>query len=56
LQIRAKLYALLRAFFAERAVLEVDPPILATTSVTDLHIDSIKAQMGDTPAYLQTSP
>ena len=56
MQIRAKLYALLRVFFAERAVLEVDPPILATTSVTDLHIDSIKAQMGDTPAYLQTSP
>jgi lysyl-tRNA synthetase class 2 len=46
----------MRVFFAERAVLEVDPPVLATTSVTDLHIESIRAQMGDISAYLQTSP
>lgn len=53
---RAKLFALLRAFFAERSVLEVDPPLLAKTSVTDVHIESVKAQMGDTPSFLQTSP
>lgn len=53
---RAKLFAVLRAFFAERSVLEVDPPLLAKTSVTDVHIESVKAQMGDTPSFLQTSP
>jgi len=53
---RAELLAYLRTFFAEQSVLEVDPPSLATTSVTDLNIASIKAQMGRTSGYLQTSP
>lgn len=35
---------------------EVDPPLLATTSVTDLHIETINATMGGTASYLQTSP
>ena len=47
---------MLRAFFAERSVLEVDPPLLATTSVTDPYIESISAQMGGEISYLQTSP
>ena len=53
---RAKLLSALRVFFAQRSVLEVDPPLLAKTSVTDVHIESIKAQMGNTSCYLQTSP
>ena len=53
---RANLLSALRVFFAERSVLEVDPPLLAKTSVTDVHIESIKAQMGNTSSYLQTSP
>jgi lysyl-tRNA synthetase class 2 len=47
---------LLREFFAERSVLEVDPPLLATTSVTDPHIQSISARMGGEVSYLQASP
>ncbi len=50
------LLAFLRQFFAERSVLEVDPPLLATTSVTDPYIESISAQMGGEISYLQTSP
>ena len=53
---RAKLFALLRAFFVEGSVLEVDTPSLATTSVTDINIESINAQMGNSLGYLQTSP
>lgn len=34
----------------------MDPPSLATTSVTDLHIESINAQVAETSGYLQTSP
>jgi lysyl-tRNA synthetase class 2 len=56
LQARAKLLALLRRFFAENAVLEVDPPLLAKTSVADPYIESINAQMGGQSSYLQTSP
>ena len=37
-------------------MLEVDPPSLATTSVTDIHIESINAIIGETSGYLQTSP
>jgi len=37
-------------------VLEVDPPSLATASVTDIHIESINAIIGETSGYLQTSP
>ena len=37
-------------------MLEVDPPSLATTSLTDIHIESINAIIGETLGYLQTSP
>jgi lysyl-tRNA synthetase class 2 len=56
LHIRAQLYALIRRFFAEHSVLEVDPPSLATTSVTDPNIESIVAEVGEISGYLQTSP
>lgn len=50
---RAKLNSEIRAFFAERAVLEVETPLLATYSVSDPHIESIRSDDG---RYLQTSP
>ena len=53
---RAGLLAQIRHFFAERTVLEVDPPLLATTSVTDINIDSIVATVEGDSHYLQTSP
>jgi lysyl-tRNA synthetase class 2 len=62
---RGQVLAELRSFFQQRKVLEVDVPVLATTSVTDRNIDSISATVSggsgaDDPCrpsvYLQTSP
>jgi lysyl-tRNA synthetase class 2 len=50
---RAELLADIRAFFAERGVLEVQTATLAEHTVTDLHIESMA--VGDR-GYLQTSP
>src|SRR3990167_5451324 len=62
LQTRAKLIANIRAFFAERDVLEVDTPLMCHTSVTDPFIESIptlfKSHVNceENYYYLQTSP
>ena len=40
LQQRARLLARIRRFFAERDVLEVDTPTLASAGVTDVHLDN----------------
>lgn len=65
LRARAALLAAVRAFMAERGVLEVDTPILARTTVTDPAIESVRAgggraggdtAGGDTAGWLQTSP
>lgn len=50
---RASLLAYVRAFFAERDILEVETPCLARYGVTDLHIQCIEV-----PGYgfLQSSP
>jgi lysyl-tRNA synthetase class 2 len=55
---RAQLLAAVRAWFAERGVLEVDTPLLATAPVTDPNIEAIStvAPDGDAVMYLQTSP
>jgi lysyl-tRNA synthetase class 2 len=53
LEARAGLLSDLRAFFAERGVLEVQTAALAEHTVTDLHIESM-AVGGH--GYLQTSP
>jgi len=50
---RAKLYANIRSFFAERDVLEVDTPILSSAANCDINVDSFCA---DSNYYLQTSP
>jgi len=56
---RAQLLARLRQFFAERAVLEVETPLLCGSGITDPAIEPLIVSHGDaidTPRFLQTSP
>lgn len=62
LRLRGWVLAAIRAFFAERDVLEVETPILSSATATDPHLDSLAtrytgpgAAAGQT-LYLQTSP
>lgn len=50
---RAEIFAKIRQFFARRDVLEVDTPLLTTTTATDLHIASFSVGKKH---FLQTSP
>jgi lysyl-tRNA synthetase class 2 len=62
LRLRARLYTLVRAFFAERGVLEVETPVLSAAGNTDPHIESFGTTFGghvDAGArerWLRTSP
>ncbi|OAI49135.1 poxB regulator PoxA [Gammaproteobacteria bacterium SCGC AG-212-F23] len=62
LHTRAKILAQVRDFFSKRNVLEVQTPLLSSTSVTDPYIQSIPAIFQKTGSqiqetlYLQTSP
>lgn len=62
LQGRAKLYAMIRTFFAERGVLEVETPILSAAGNTDPNIESFHAPFhghvdaGSRERWLRTSP
>jgi elongation factor P--(R)-beta-lysine ligase len=46
----------IRAFFDARDFLEVDTPLLSTSTNTDVHIQSIRATVNRQTQYLQTSP
>ncbi len=54
LRARAELLRSLRDFFDQRAVLEVETPLLASAPVTDPNIDAYSLQQAE--LYLQTSP
>ena len=56
LQDRARLNRLIRDFFAERDVLEVETPLLCTSTATDPHLRSFAVPAGNHTRYLQTSP
>lgn len=56
MQHRALVYQKIRAFFNAISYLEVDTPLLARATNTDVHIQSIAAKTFSSPAYLQTSP
>jgi len=60
LRIRAQFLTQIRQFFAQHHVLEVETPLLATTTATDPHLESLQVPQvftGDLkPCYLQTSP
>ena len=55
---RAQLLQQARAFFAARAVLEVDTPLLINAPVSDVHIHSARVSLGAgaPPLFLHTSP
>jgi lysyl-tRNA synthetase class 2 len=62
LRLRAEILTRIRAFFAEREVLEVETPLLASAPVTDLHIEALSCRYRGPGAddgcdlFLQTSP
>jgi len=62
LELRANLYALIRRFFAERGVLEVETPILSEAGNTEPNIESFSTMFGGPAAanpgerWLRTSP
>ncbi len=56
LQLRARLLARTREFFAVRGVLEVETPILGASTATDPHIESLRTVVAGSPRFLQTSP
>ncbi|MFC5582188.1 EF-P lysine aminoacylase EpmA [Rhodanobacter terrae] len=62
LQLRARLYALIRTFFADRQVLEVETPILSAAGNTDPNIESFcttfsgHVDAGARERWLRTSP
>jgi len=58
LRVRAALLARTREFFAARAVLEVDTPLVINAPVTDLHIASARVALEPPagPLFLHTSP
>jgi len=62
LRLRARLYALIRAFFAERKLLEVETPILSAAGNTEPNIESFSTQFsghvdaGARARWLRTSP
>lgn len=59
---RAAIVAQIRAFFADRDVMEVDMPLMSQCAVSDPFIDTIETRYADYvgaesyPLYLQTSP
>ncbi len=56
LEARAALYARLRAFFAERGVLEVETPALSAAAGTDPALEPIGCRVAGRQRWLHTSP
>jgi len=61
MRLRARVYTLVRDFFAERGVLEIDTPIMSTAANTDPNIESFSTQFsghndaGSRERWLRTS-
>ena len=53
---RAELLAATRDFFGARGLLEVETPMLVGAAVTDTHLESVPARVGERTMHLHTSP
>lgn len=53
---RARMLQSLRAFFAEREVLEVETPVLSPSAITDPQLQSFSTGFNQRDFYLHTSP
>lgn len=53
---RAQLMAVIRDYFKQHNVLEVETPLLCAHTVTEPHIDSVSVMTPQQTRYLQTSP
>lgn len=53
---RARTLSLIRGFFQQRDLLEIDVPVLGSYSVTDPSLTPIQARVNNCVGYLQTSP
>lgn len=53
---RAELMADIRQFFSDRAVMEVDTPVLGRYGVTDPSVQNIAVRLAGTTWFLQSSP
>jgi len=57
LELRAALFARIRAYFAAHSVLEVDTPCVVNYPASDVHIHSARVESADAPMrFLHTSP
>lgn len=56
LQQRARVLQSIRAFFAQRGLLEVDTPILSNAAITDPQLESFHTQFAGRDYFLHTSP
>lgn len=56
LQQRARILQSVRAFFAQRDVLEVETPILSDAAITDPQLESMRTQFAGRDYFLHTSP
>ncbi len=56
LQKKARMLQSIRAFFAERNVLEVDTPVISPAAITDPQLESFATQFKQHKYYLHTSP
>lgn len=56
LVLRSRLLAATREFFARRAVLEVETPLLVNAGVTDVNLRPVALRLGEREMFLHTSP
>jgi len=56
MQLRARMLKHIRAFFDQRGVLEVETPLLSSSSTTDPHLSSFSTRYLQQNLYLNTSP